>query len=460
LFFSASNRSDSIITYFILRNEDEKEISMSVMKKLLSTGLLVLTASALFAGGAQEEAAPEGPVTLTVWDFKYGEEKTGAAMDKVDAAFMAANPEIIIDHQPQPFENYYDMLKAAAAANDGPDAALMHPGTDSWPLSEVMVDLDSAIASWKGDIREMAWNACRFENDPSMPVEIIPITQQGFGMYYNKELFAKAGLDPETPPMDEDAFLEACEKLKAAGIVPLAEQRKGYPKSMMYMQRMMFANAYGPDLATTEINFTDSQVKAYVDFMVTLRDREYFDPDANSLSYWGDVLPRFQNGEAAMIYGLLSDIAHWKMFSDSLGKDNVGYFPNINLKGFPYKNQQPVQGAGIGYAVFEWSAHKDAAITYASYYGQNEGAAIFMNELGAMSPNKNVNTDRFDYPVLDEIIGWMNENPVLESPPSIPQVAAKAFQQEQSMLLMLDEITPEEFISTCQKVLESERAAQ
>ena len=226
------------------------------------------------------------------------------------------------------------------------------------------------------------------------------------------------------------------------------------------MQKMMFANAYGPAMSTTEINYTDPVVKVYVDFMVTLRDKGYFDPDANSLDYWGDVLPKFQNGEVAIIYGMLSDTAHWKMFSDSLGKENVGYFPNINLKGFPYRDQQAVQGAGIGYGVFEWSKNKDAAKAFASFYGQNEGASIFMSELGAMSPNKNVNLDGFDYPVLKDIIGWMNKNTVLESTPSIPLVAAKAFQQEQSMLLMLGEITPEEYISTCQKVLESERAAQ
>jgi ABC-type glycerol-3-phosphate transport system substrate-binding protein len=433
---------------------------MGIMKRVLFIGLLVLIASAVYAGGAEDKAAPEGPITLTVWDFKYGDEKTAAAMDKVDEAFMAANPGIIIDHQPQPIENYYDLLKAAAAANEGPDVALMHANPDAWALWEVMVDLDSSIESWKGDVRDIAWDACRYKNDPATEVKIIPITQQGFGMYYNKELFAQAGLDPDKPPMDGDAFLNACEKLKAAGIIPLGEQRKGYPKSMMYMQRMMFANAYGPALSTTTINYTDPQVRAYVDFMVELRDKEYFDPDANSLSYWGDVLPKFQNGEVAMIYGLLSDIAHWKMFSDSLGKDNVGYFPNINLKGFPYSDQQAMQGAGIGYSVFNWSDNKDAAIAYASFYGQTEGASIFMNELGAMSPNKNLNLDNFDYPVLKDILGWMNKNPVLESTPSIPVVAAKAFQQEQSMLLMLGEITPEEYIDTCQKILESERAAE
>lgn len=433
---------------------------MSLLKRVFSTGLLLLTSVVLFAGGQQDNSS-KGPITLTVWDFKYGDEATKAAMDKVDAAFMAANPGILIDHQPQPNDNYYDLLKVSAASNSGPDVALVHGDrAEKWDLAEVLVDLESSISSWKGDIGEIAWNASRANADPANPIDMIPMTQQGFGMYYNKELFAKAGLDPENPPTSEEAFLNACEKLKAAGIIPLAEQRKGYPKSMMYMTRMLLANAYGPELSRTEINYTDPQVVAIVNFFVSLKDNGYFDPDALSLGYWGDVLPKFQNGEVAMIYGLLSDIAHWKMFSDSLGKDNVGYFPNINLNGFEFKDQQSIAGAGIGYSVFQWSENKDAAIAYASFYGQTEGASILMNELGAMSPNKNVSLEQFDYPVLKDVISSMDRNPVLGSTPSIPGVAQKAFEQEQSMLLMLGEITTEEFIETTQSILESERAAQ
>ena len=43
----------------------------------------------------------------------------------------------------------------------------------------------------------------------------------GFGVAYNKELFEQAGLDPEAPPTTWDEFLAACEKLKAAGKIPI-----------------------------------------------------------------------------------------------------------------------------------------------------------------------------------------------------------------------------------------------
>ena len=431
----------------------------SLLKNFLVLAFLLLFVFGVSATGTQEQTKSKGVVKITVWDFKYGDKRTHEVMDKVDSAFMELHPNIKVDHQPQPFGNYYDMLKASAAANSGPDVALLHAEKRAWVLADVLLDLDSYVAPWKDEVRKIAWDASKAKEDGS--IKLIPITQQGFGMYYNKKLFKQAGLDPDNPPAEEDAFLNASQKLKDAGIIPIGEQRKGYPKSMMYMKRMMFANAYGPNLSKTVINYTDPVVKAFVYFMVKLRDKGYFDPDANSMNYWSDVLPKFESGKLGMIYGLLSDIAHWKMFSDALGKDNVGYFPNINLKAFPYKNQQYLMGAGIGYGVFKWSPHKKEAVQFASFYGQTKGASIFMKGLGAMSPNKNINMKEFyNYPVLKVIIGWMNKNPVLGKTPSIPLVAQKAFEEQQSMRLMLGEITADQFISICQKILESERAAK
>ncbi len=43
----------------------------------------------------------------------------------------------------------------------------------------------------------------------------------GFGVAYNKRLLERAGLNADDPPLTWDAFLNACDRLRAAGIVPL-----------------------------------------------------------------------------------------------------------------------------------------------------------------------------------------------------------------------------------------------
>ena len=49
-----------------------------------------------------------------------------------------------------------------------------------------------------------------------------PLYLMGIPLAYNKDLFKKAGLDPENPPKTWDEFLKACETLKKAGITPMA----------------------------------------------------------------------------------------------------------------------------------------------------------------------------------------------------------------------------------------------
>src|SRR4051812_31182485 len=43
---------------------------------------------------------------------------------------------------------------------------------------------------------------------------------EGFGVAYNKDLFDRAGLNPDAPPHTWDQFLFSCERLKAANLIP------------------------------------------------------------------------------------------------------------------------------------------------------------------------------------------------------------------------------------------------
>ncbi len=44
----------------------------------------------------------------------------------------------------------------------------------------------------------------------------------GFGIEYDKQAFDNAGLDADNPPTTWDAFLDACDKIKASGIIPFS----------------------------------------------------------------------------------------------------------------------------------------------------------------------------------------------------------------------------------------------
>jgi len=107
---------------------------------IVGAGILVPSTAPVFANGAQETTA-KGPITLTVWDFKYGDPRTGAVMKEMDNAFMAANPDVVIKHVAQPEDNYYQLLGTAAAAKKGPDIALFHVGAKHQDFDDYLVDL-------------------------------------------------------------------------------------------------------------------------------------------------------------------------------------------------------------------------------------------------------------------------------------------------------------------------------
>jgi raffinose/stachyose/melibiose transport system substrate-binding protein len=375
------------------------------MKKL-GVGLLTVVMLLTLTG----VALAKDPVTITIWDFKYGDTTSGvqAAMQKVDEVIMEANPNIKIEHVGQPHDNYYQVVRAAVQAGEGPDVVMFHAGNSAYEFDEFTLALDDYIKSWRDEIAEFSWAFCSEGGDGSKPVHLVPITIQGMGIYYNKALFKQAGLDPENPPTDVDAFMAACEKLKAAGIVPITAGAQGAPFTIDFLFRTFVANIYGPDtkdLLTGKQQFKgNAAFKRAAEIVADLVKKGYMDPDQSSIPYFMDAANMFAAGKGAMFVGLLSDVCHWKVFNDGLGKDNVGYFPSINFPEASYKDQQVGQPAGIGYAIMSWTKHPDEAVKVVEGYARGEGAATWMGMTGALAPNKNVDINKLGYPLVAEIL--------------------------------------------------------
>ncbi|MGE5604584.1 MAG: ABC transporter substrate-binding protein [Bacteroidota bacterium] len=380
--------------------------SQRFMSGLLLFGLIAAMICSISAVNAAKQ------ITLTVWDFKYADPGMHPVEVKIDEMFMQKYPNVKIKHVAQPMDQYYNLLRAAAQANEGPDVALLHGARgDVYELDSVLVKLDKYIKPWRKEIPEDSWKVACLKRDFKNGIKIIPMTSQGFGFYYNKAYFKKAGLDPNTPPKDWNSFLAACEKLKAAGIVPITGGTKDYTVDFMF--RALAANVYGKDvygLQTGKQGYANNTAfKKAAEMMVELKEKGYFDPNGASIPYFLDAINNFAAGKGAIFCGLLSDIANWKQFSDALGKDNVGYFPTINFPEAKNKDMQSFQPVGIGFGVMTWSKNQAMGAKYAEFYARGEGAQTFVAGTGALSPNTTLNAEALGYPVLKDISGYLKK---------------------------------------------------
>lgn len=119
------------------------------------------------------------------------------------------------------------------------------------------------------------------------------------GIYWNKDLFAQAGI--EEFPQTWDEFWDACDKLQAAGITPLALQTSGGAwTSMIIATAYMSTSQEGIDFMNQ--NFPESYDVPEFREMVEVLKRlfDYSNPDAIGGDY-ALAQNHFTNEEAAMI---------------------------------------------------------------------------------------------------------------------------------------------------------------
>ncbi len=172
-------------------------------------------------GGAESSGgggtAYDGPsVTVAFWNGWTGAD--GEQAQKMVDQFNVENPKIKVNMNVYQWADFFKKLPAAVRTGNGPNIAVMHIDEIATfaaqnviqPISDIAnaLKLDQAAyekAVWEGGI----------VNDQRYG---IPIDVHNLGLYYNKDLFEQAGLDPDKPPTNNDEYMNALDKLKAKGI--------------------------------------------------------------------------------------------------------------------------------------------------------------------------------------------------------------------------------------------------
>ena len=109
-----------------------------------SVGLALAAAVALLAGCSTAAAPSDGPVELEFFNFTAGADHEAQLQGIVDA-FEKENPNITINVQNAPYEDYFTSLKTRIAGNTAPDTfELNYENFVSFAASGALLDLETS----------------------------------------------------------------------------------------------------------------------------------------------------------------------------------------------------------------------------------------------------------------------------------------------------------------------------
>ncbi|KWW17603.1 ABC transporter substrate-binding protein [Peribacillus simplex] len=189
------------------------------MKKKKLIGAVLATALAigsLAACSNEDKASTSGDEgngkKITFWTPFSGAD--GPRMKNIVENYNKSQSEYEVNMQIVPQSDYYKTVDVAfSGQKNAPDLLIMH--TDqltNYVEKNLVKDVSETVASAgikQEDYSETAWGAGTVDGKQyAIPLDIHPLL-----LYYNKDLFKAAGLDPEKAPVNRDEFLRFAKKL-------------------------------------------------------------------------------------------------------------------------------------------------------------------------------------------------------------------------------------------------------
>jgi sn-glycerol 3-phosphate transport system substrate-binding protein len=315
-------------------------------------------------------------VTVKFW-HSFNKEG-GQALDKIIAGFEAANPDI--DVEAEFVGNYNDIvakLQAAIPANRAPDAVILEvtryglfadrgvladltPYFNADPLSNDLYDYAREIGVYKGKTYIVPFNS-------STPV-----------LYYNKDIFARAGYTAEPPLKTFDDILAVSktitEKLGADGISGIAA-----PGQFARWGLVMGNDSELIDARTNDILLdTPNTIDAYKWMASLVHEHKVASADG---------VTDEDNGRDAFLAGKVGIMLN---STGNYGGSKKALGDNLVVKPMPCNKvcSVPIGGAGIGILASSPKDVQDAAYKFVSYAASPEANATWFAATGYLPINK------------------------------------------------------------------------
>lgn len=300
---------------------------------------------------AEEPAEAEAEKVVVSWWHIQTVDEQKALWQAIADEYMAANPNVTVEITVLENENFKTKLTTVMQSNNPPDifqswgGGVLNDYAKAGLLKDITADLEGG---WGDTFGQGALGVFSYDGKNYG----VPRDMGLVGFWYNTDHFAQAGI--EAPPATWAEFLEDVDKLKAAGITPvaLAGQDK-WPGAFWWEYlavriggKEAFDAAYNRTGAFTDETFVEAGNK--------LKELVDMEPFQNGFlgAVQNDQAALVANGEAAMeLMGQWAPGVQAGNAADGVGLgDKLGFFPFPEVEGGK-GNPTDALGGGNGFVV-------------------------------------------------------------------------------------------------------------
>ncbi len=382
---------------------------MLKLRRLRAACALACLCALTLPGCSRIDSAPVGaPARTTITALIWAPDWPGE-MQQLAADFTRQNPDVRVNLQFMIGNSVEENIKPKVAAHNLPDLMSVNPNAYAAELADqgVLADL-SQTAAWPNML-------------DSLKDDWTSRSGKHFGiaggvaatlMYYNKTMFAQAGVT--TLPANFDEFLAVCAKLKRAGFIPIMWSG-GYPNSLGNGPFSFgFANNvvarhsdWKARIAAGTLNLDTSEAADIFGKIRLVAARGFVQPGYMNTGY-DEGIRMFSEGKTAMEFN--GTWASAKLMHGAGFQTGV-FIPPWNAPG---KTVVPVIGSETGFAVCE-TGNKAAATRFLEFI-VGRGFSTWQNKRQSIVPLKHVDGPVVSDPQLTAYIDKIGRYPVTASP--------------------------------------------
>ncbi|AWW36768.1 MULTISPECIES: ABC transporter substrate-binding protein [Streptomyces] len=377
---------------------------------------LALTASACGGGSASGGGSNDSPKTLTYWASNQG------ASVEVDKKVLQPELDkfeketgIKVELEVVPWSDLLNRILTATTSGQGPD--VLNIG-NTWSAS---LQATGALLPWdeknlgkiggKDRFVESALGSTGVQGqDPAA----VPLYSMAYALYYNKKMFADAGITE--PPATWDELVETGRKIAKDGKWGLGAE--GSNLSNNIHQVFVLGKQHDADFFTADgkPDFTSdgavAAVKQYVDMMA----KDKIIAPGNAEYAQNQSLSDFAKGKTAMV---LWQTASATFASMGMKEDDWGVAPAPVQSGAPGTGASTnSMVAGINMAVFKNSDNIDGATEFVKFMTGDAEQKILNKAYGSIPPVKAAQSD----PAFNSAATAVLRDTLAASATALPQV--------------------------------------